>query len=154
MTSILCSDLQERMKKSKLFTPISYDFQLIGIVSSVKDHQLAWSLNQTQLFNFKKEEDAIIEFKDLSKITIGYFECKSEFHTHLLIKNKPHFSNNKSFKLVLPELQQFDFFLKLQSQVDDFDQEALISSIRDIETIDYLVKLDLEKIKHKENLLF
>lgn len=142
------------MKKSKLFTPISYDFLLLGIVSRAKDHKLAWHLNKTKLFDFVKEEDIEIEFKDNSKILIGNFKCESEFHTHYLLKNKLHFTNHKTFKLMLPELQQFDFFIKLHSQLDDFDFEALISSIRDISAIDYILKIDVENVKHKENLLF
>lgn len=142
------------MKKSRLLTPIPYDFKLIGIVTGIKDHQLAWNLNRTDIFDFRKEEDIIIEFKDKSRIAIGNFKCSSEYHTHYLLKNKLHFTNHKTLKHMLPELQQFDFFLKLQSQLDDFDFEALISSIRELPVIDYLVKLDTDNIKQKENLLF
>jgi hypothetical protein len=142
------------MKKSKLFTPVTFDFQLLGIVSNIQDHQLAWNLNQTQYFDFERLEDIVIEFNDRSTISIGCFKCSSDFHSYYLLKNKLHFTNHKSFNILLPELPQFDFFLKINNEVDDFDYEALISSVRDLQVIDYLVRLNTNQIKHKENLLF
>lgn len=142
------------MKKSKLFTPVVYDFELIGIVSSAKEHKLAWSLNQTNFFHFIRQEDIQIEFADQSKILIGNFLCESDFHKYYLLKNKLNFSNKRQLSHMLGELPQFDYFLKIENQLADFDLETLISSVRRSDALDYILKLEVSNLKHKDNLLF
>jgi len=87
-------------------------------------------------------------------MVISNFVCESEMHHHTLLRNRLVAGNVKTGQLLLPELQQFDFFLKLMTDVDEFDLDPLISSLKQIPVIDYLVKLDIEKIKQKENLLY
>jgi len=142
------------MKKNKLLVPVSYDFLLIGIVSGVKDYKLAWELNRTKKFHFIRQENIHIEFKDHSIISIGNFLCESDFHQYNLLKNRLEHSNDPAVKFVLNELQQFDYLLKIENLLDDFDLDSLISSVRNINSIDYLVKLDTKNLKNKENLLF
>ena len=50
---------------------------------------------------------------------------------------------------MLPELNQFDYFLKLEFKIDHFDLEVLINNLRVIDKIDYLARLDINKIKSK-----
>jgi hypothetical protein len=142
------------MKKNKLLTPVVYDFELIGIVSRAKDHKLAWSLNQTNFFHFIRQDDIQIEFTDQSKISIGNFLCESDFHKYYLLKNKLDFSNKRGLNHMLAELPQFDYFLKIENQLADFDLETLISSVRTSEVIDYILKLNVSNLKQKDNLLF
>lgn len=142
------------MKTNRLLTPVSYDFVLIGIVSGAKDHKLAWSLNQTNYFHFVRRADIQIHFKDHKKITIGNFLCESDFHKYYLLKNKLEFSSNRTKPNLLNELSQFDYFLKIENELDDFDLEALISSVRKSSVVDYIIKINVDNIKQKENLLF
>lgn len=141
------------MKKKKLVTSISFDFELLGIISRVPEYKLAWYLNETGFFDFEKRGDIVIKFKDKSSLVISNFICESDFHLYSLLKNKLVKGNSKS-QLLLAELHQFDFLLKMESQVVDFAIDPLISAIKEIPVIDYLVKLDVDKIKHKENLLY
>ena len=142
------------MKKNKLVSSISYDFELIGIVTGVKEYRLAWCINQINDLHFVKQDDIGIEFKDLSRIAISNFTSTSNTSNFSLLKNKLVKTNSQKNQYLLTELQQFDFFLKLESQIDDFDVNQLITSLRNIPIINYLVLLDLEKIKQKENLLY
>ena len=141
------------MKRKKLVTSITFDFDLLGIVSRVPEYKLAWHLNQTGFFDLEKRGDVVIKFKDKTSLVISNFVCESDFHSYTLLRNKLVKGNTKS-QLLLPELHQFDFLLKLSSQVVDFAIDPLISAIKDIPAIDYLVKLDVDKIKQKENLLY
>lgn len=141
------------MKKKKLVTSISYDFYLLGIVCRAKEYKLAWHLNESDFFDLEKRGDIVIKFKDKSSLVISNFVCESDFHQHTLLKNKLVKGNGKN-QLLLTELPQFDFFLKLHSQVIDFDLDSVISAIKEISVIEYLLKLDIEKIKQKENLLY
>ena len=56
------------MKKNRLASDYPFDFELIGIVSSVKEYKLAWHLNQLPEFHLIKAEDVKIEFSDKLKV--------------------------------------------------------------------------------------
>jgi len=142
------------MKKTKLFEALDYDFELLGLVSNVKEHKLAWQLNQLPFFHFVKKDDIKIEFNYDTSILIS--NCKSEklHHEFTLLKNKLSFSNHASLNYLIPELYRFDYFIKFRVLVDGFDIDQLISSIRNLPVVDYMTLLDLSKIKQKENLLY
>ena len=55
------------MKKSRLAAVYEFDFELIGIVSMVKEYKLAWNLNQLNLFHLVKAEDIkITKYHDIA----------------------------------------------------------------------------------------
>ena len=83
---------------------------------------------------------------------ISNYICKSEQHTYTLFRNRLIISSFES-PLLLPELSQFDYFLKLESKIDHFDLQMLVNNLRVIDKIDYLARLDINKIKNKENVL-
>ena len=140
------------MKKNKLVVHQDYSFILLGIVSSIKEYTLAWYLNQSGVFNFLKAPDICIDFNNDSEMIISNYICKSEQHIYTLLRNRLIISPFENH-LLLPELNQFDYFLKLESKIDHFDLETLIYNLRVIDKIDYLASLDINKIKSKENVL-
>ncbi len=142
------------MKKNRLVADVQYDFLLMGIIAGIKEHRLAWILNQTGYFHFVKEPDIVLEFSDNTKIVISNYTDSSDLHQHYLVRNRLVSSNSPKNQLVLSELKEFDFFLKLHTSVDDFNFDPVISSLKSNPAINYLIKLDLSKVKHKENLLF
>ena len=142
------------MKKTRLSGAFDYDFELIGIVSNVREHKLAWFLNKQPFFHFIKKKDIKIEFADDSSILISNYVSKKQFHQYTLLKNRLVFSNQPKLQFILPELQRFDYLLKFNILVDSFDVDHLISSIKNIPVVDYTSHLDLSRIKQKENLLY
>ena len=83
---------------------------------------------------------------------ISNYICKSDQHTYTLLRNRLIISSSDNYFL-LPDLNQFDYFLKLESKIDHFDLEVLVNNLRVIDKIDYLARLDINKIKSKENVL-
>lgn len=142
------------MKKTKLESSYEYDFELLGIVSNAREHKLAWYLNQYPFFHFVKKQDIRIEFADDASISISNYLSENQYHQYTLLKNRLILSNQPKHQFVLSELSRFDYLLKFKVLVDDFDTDQLISSIKNIPVIEYVVKLDLNKIKLKENLLY
>ena len=140
------------MKKNKLTFHQDYSFIFLGIVSNIKEYTLAWHLNQSGIFNFLKAPDICIDFNNDSKMVISNYVCKSDHHIYTLLRNRLIISPFDNYFL-LPELNQFDYFLKLESKIDHFDLEMLINYLRVIDKIDYLARLDINKIKSKENVL-
>jgi hypothetical protein len=55
--------------------------------------------------------------------------------------------------LLIPELQEFDFFLKIK-EADSFDAEEIAKIVRNIKIIQYSSLIDPINLKSKENLVF
>jgi len=142
------------MKKNRLASDYPFDFELIGIVSSVKEYKLAWHLNQLPEFHLIKAEDIKIEFSDNKLIRVSNLKDENEFRQAFLLKNKLVTSNSSINQYLLPELQQFDYLFKLNSQTHDDWAREVNNMLKSIEIIDYSLVVDIEKIKMKDNLLF
>ena len=141
------------MKRNKLIVQQDYSFILLGIVSSIKEYTLAWHLNQGSAFHFVKAPDISLDMNDDFEMIVSNYICKSDQHTYTLLRNRLVISSSKNYFL-LPELNQFDYFLKLEFKTDHFDLEVLVNNLRVIDKIDYLARLDINKIKSKENVLY
>lgn len=141
-------------KKNRLASEYPLDFELIGIVSSVKEYKLAWHINQLSEFHLVKDEDIKIEFSDNKLIRVSNLKDENEFRKVFLLKNKLVTSNSSINQYLLSELQQFDYLLKLTSQTKDFWAKEVNNQLKSIEQIDYSLVVDVEKIKMKDNLLF
>ena len=50
------------MKKKKLVVDYEIDFDLFGLISTVKDYKLAWLLNKHLSIHLTREEDLSITF--------------------------------------------------------------------------------------------
>ena len=140
--------------KAKLDSDYNYDFQLLGLVSSVKEYVLAWHFNQSSILHFAKAPDIQIEFKQNARILISNFLFESEFVHVLLLRNRLVSSNTKLNRYLLPELQNFDYLIKFQSEVDEPNVQDVLELARAISVVQYVTKIEIDQIKSKENLLF
>lgn len=142
------------MKKNRLASGYPFDFELIGIVSFAKEYKLAWHLNQLNVFHLVKEEDVKIEFADNKLIRVSLLQDENEFRKVHLIRNRLVSSNASINQYLVPELQQFDYLIKMSSQTEENWANELLLKIKEIPVIDYALQIDLSRIKMKDNLLF
>ena len=142
------------MKKNKLESEYEFDFDLIGIVCNKKEYVLAWHLNEVLGIDLEKQLEIKIEFANKTSMLISNFLFETEFVQIELLQNKLVSSGNLKNQLLLPELKQFDFFIKLKDETGSFTSENVSVSIRDIAIIEYSMKLNFDSLKSKENLLY
>lgn len=142
------------MKKNRLESEYEFDFGLIGIVCNKKEYKLAWHLNEALSINLRKQEDVKIQFANNSSIIISNFLFESEFTQIELLQNRLISGGSMKNQLLLPELKQFDFFLKFKDETDVLTSENVSGSIRDIPIIEYSMHLKFDALKSKENLLY
>jgi hypothetical protein len=142
------------MKKNRLESEYEFDFELIGIVCNKKEYKLAWHLNEVLKINLKKQDDIKIQFANNSSILISNFLFESEFVQIELLQNKLLASGSLKNQLLMPELKQFDYFIKIKDETDSFTSENVSGSIRDISIIEYSMHLNFDTLKSKENLLY
>jgi hypothetical protein len=102
----------------------------------------------------KKQDDIKIQFANNSSILISNFLFESEFVQIELLQNKLLASGSLKNQLLMPELKQFDFFIKIKDETDSFTSENVSGSIRDIPIIEYSMHLNFDTLKSKENLLY
>jgi len=126
--------------------------RLLGIVSTLKDYQFCWQLNNLLGMDFRVNHD--IEIR-LTKKRRNYFF--SVFQYQLPLGSLNHYLYNNEFdgEYLLPEFKHLDYlWLMKDDVVDNATVSQMISSIRSISGVQLVVELTNEKIKNKEHLVF
>lgn len=142
------------MKKIKLRTEYNYDFYLFGIVSKSKEYSLTWSINKSSGLGLIKMDDLVIDIKNDQQLQVSNYYYQTESSTYYLINNRLITDLPENPALLAPSLKSFDYILKMETETGEEEVENLFSQIRTAENIDMIVKLDVNKIKEKENFLF
>jgi hypothetical protein len=126
--------------------------RLLGIVSTLKDYQFCWQLNNLLGMDFRVNHDIEI---NLTKKRRSYFF--SVFQYQLPLGSLNHYLYNNEFdgEYLLPEFKHLDYlWLMKDDVVDSGTVSQMISSIRSISGVQLVVELTNEKIKNKEHLVF
>jgi len=142
------------MKTTKLDTSYEFNFSLFGLVSNVKDFKLAWNLNQLLNLHLEKQEDLKIEFSNGAYMLISNFRFENEIFCFELLKNKLIKGINLNQQYLIPELKQFDFLIKFRDLSYEIDDNTIIQNLKDLDMIEYIMKLNFAALKSKENLLY
>ena len=143
------------MKVSKLNIEYDYDFDVYGLTSSIKDYKLAWLVNNATDLQLSRVEDHHIENEPNSNFAFSNFIFKTSHNIIRLLGNKSYKAETLRVQTYLiPELKHFDYLLLKQGiGMEDFD-ERFITKIKEINGLDYVLKIDISQLKSKNNLLF
>lgn len=130
------------------------DFNIIGMVSSMKEHKMGWHLNQIDLFHLVKVEDIKIEFAKSKIIRISNLAAETDFSAVHLLRNRLSGGGLNGNQYLLPEIKEFDYLLRIKNIIDDNWSASILEKIKSAKISDYAVLIDVEKIRTKENLIF
>jgi hypothetical protein len=126
--------------------------KLLGIMAPIKDYQFCWQINSLMGVDFRINNDIEIQ---LTKKKRNYFFAVYEYvedRTSLI-----HYLYNNQFdgEYLLPEFKHLDFLWLLKGdEATDGSLQQLITSIRSIKGVQLVLNLTIEKIRHKEHLVF
>ncbi len=140
------------MKKTKLFVEPAFDFELLGLVSPVKDYKMAWLINRDLNLDLVRSEDVKIEFVASPKLEISQFFLSLPHGFIQLLKNKA-LNTSQQLAYLIPELRNLDYFLLVQDQTQQLSISTFMDHLGKNPLIQSVVKLDVSKIKSKDNLL-
>jgi len=140
------------MKKSKLQVVHEYEFDLIGLVAPVKDYKMAWLINRSLGIQMTKTKDYEVEFINSPRLIISQYILEKEHGFIQLLKNRAYSSLDQALYLV-PELKSMDYFLVLQDYTFELNINDYIEELIRNPLIQNVVRLDVAKLKSKENLL-
>lgn len=140
------------MKKAVLHIEHTYDFELLGLVSPVKDYKMAWLINRELNLNLVRSEDLEIEFLSLPGLKISQFFLSLPHGFVQLLKNKA-LNSTHQISYLIPELKSIDYFLLIQDQTFQLSINTFANQLAKNPFIQNIMKLDISKLKSKENLL-
>ncbi len=144
--------MSAKIKINKLEIEYSYNFELLGVRTSLKGYKLAWELNNILKTNLIKQENLVIHYK---RGVIGSYD-RYGYHTALnelnLFKNRPADVENAVPALV-PEFPHVDFIIMTQSE-EPLSGNRLQEYLRDIPSVEWVTLIPLQSLKSKENFLF
>jgi hypothetical protein len=140
------------MKKPKLIFDLQYEFDLVGIVAPIKDYKMAWSINHSLDVNLCKSDDFELNFINLPPLKISRYFEEMENGFIQLLKNRA-LDDKWTLPYLIPELKFIDYFLLIQDQTGQLNINAYIDKLSQSPYIQSAIKLDIAKIKSKENLL-
>ncbi len=142
------------MRKSKLHLEDYFDFDLIGIVSIVKEYKLVWHINKITNYELVKEPDVPIEFSGNNKILVSNFVYEKEHLSITLLKNRLVANPTMRFQFLIEELKQFDYLLKYKEETELTTAKDILSLLKSLEVIEYAAILEPSTIKSRDNLIF
>lgn len=127
------------------------DTRLLGIMAPVKNYYFCWLLNNLLGYNFRLDTD--IDKPLRKRKRQYYFSVYTHSEDDFL---KYHlFHNHCDGEYLLPEFRNIDFILLMKGDfVEDSKCNDVISSIKDMPSVQMVIELTNEKIKHKQHLVF
>jgi len=137
-----------KIRKNKLEIEYSYDFELVGIRTSLKGYKLAWYLNQGFLTRLVRQPDYEVQLRK-GTARYDFFSWRSPLNALHLFRNKP---TNKAPELI-PEHPHFDYILMTQSE-EKLSGNRLQEYLRSVPSVEWAALIPLSALKSKENFIF
>jgi hypothetical protein len=137
-----------KIRKNKLEIEYSFDFELVGIRTSLKGYKLAWHLNQDLHTRLVKQADYEVPLRKGSAL-YDHFSWRTPLNALHLFRNKPA---NKAPELI-PEYPHFDYILMTQSE-DRLSGNRLQEYLRNVPSVEWAALIPLSALKSKENFIF
>lgn len=128
------------------------DSHVLGVVSSLKNYQFIWHINQQLGFTFRLNSELEIE---LRKKTRNYFFSIYEYQIPQTSLVYYIYHNQNNGEYLLPEFKHLDFIWMIKGE--DFslkELEALQKTIKLMPSVQFVIEMDQEKIKNKQHLIF
>jgi hypothetical protein len=140
-----------KMKKKRLEIEYSYDFDLIGIITSAKGYKLAWEINHQLSTRLVKQPDLMVRFTNNQEVSFSYFSFENEVNKLKLFRNKPNDNEMRSF--LVPEHSHFDYIILIQGE-EHGNSNRLQELLRNIPSIEMVAFIPLGSLKSKDNFIF
>jgi hypothetical protein len=137
------------MAEKKIKSEIQNDYRLIGLSTSLREYKLCFHLNQLIGTDFRKLPNLVFESSDhLRKIGFSVFSSLDGEEKNSYIV----FANKSLGEVLLSEISQFDFLIKISDSITDKELNELLDSIGQLPNVIFCTEIELKKIKNKGRL--
>jgi hypothetical protein len=128
------------------------DSHVLGVVSSLKNYQFIWHINQQLGFTFRLNSELEIE---LRKKTRNYFFSIYEYQIPQTSLVYYIYHNQNNGEYLLPEFKHLDFIWMIKGEDFSLNElESLQKTIKMMPSVQFVIEMDQEKIKNKQHLIF
>lgn len=135
--------------KHKLVFDYDFGFLLFGISCHDSSYRLCWYLNRELGLQMELGKDHIVPQKKGKSQHLHYSFSISDEHSLWTL-----LANHSKDGMILPELKQFDYLLKIEEGEEELPSEAeVLQKIRMIPTVIGCYPLNAEQLKLKDNLI-
>jgi len=141
-----------KMKKKRLEMEYSFDFELIGIISSAKGYKLAWEVNHILGSRLARQPDLTVLLNKKAYASYMYYTFENEVNVLKLFRNKPNEAEQIK-NLLVPESPHYDFILLTQGEAH-MASNRLQELLKNIPSIELTAFIPLAALKSKDNFIF
>ena len=142
------------MKDNIFKSSYEIDYNLIGIVSNLKEYKLAWVLNKIFSFDLQKVKNLKIKKQKRNFFEISNFLYQSDDYDIRLIKNKILRGTDIDEELYLiKNLSRFDYLFQIYDYRKKFNLNIIISKLNSESSIQFANFVDINFVKEKDLLL-
>jgi hypothetical protein len=128
------------------------DSHVLGVVSSLKNFQFIWHINQQLGFTFRLNSELEIE---LRKKTRNYFFSIYEYQIPQTSLVHYIYHNQNNGEYLLPEFKHLDFIWLIKGEDFSLNElESLQKTIKMMPSVQFVIEMDQDKIKNKQHLIF
>lgn len=125
---------------------------LLGIISSVKDYQLCWQINQQLGFHLRVNPELEIKWEKKKR---SFYFTVFEFAEPTKSVNHYLYNNHCKAEFLLPELKHIDYLWLLKGDYyQEKDIRQLVELLRQVGGIRLVSVLQQEELKNRSNLIF
>lgn len=142
------------LRVKRLHISIPEDYILLGLVSPARDYKMAWAINQSLGITLKKADPISYGLSNGQIFWLHHYLFYTENGYIRLLPNKCERGVNHAFIRLLPEFKSVDYFLQIDDQGYSFDTSHIISSLKSLDLIQYLIKIENLNQKTKDVLAF
>lgn len=128
------------------------DAKILGIVTIVKDYRFCWNLNNILGLDFRISHEKEIQ---LNRKGRDYFFPVYEYHEPHSALSHYLYNNLNNGDYLLPEFKNLDFLWLMKNDIVTTEYlNQLMSMLRNIQGVQLITELNIEKIKNKDYLIF
>lgn len=131
-----------------------YNFDVIGLISDVREYKLAWLAGKVLGVELLKKEDIIFQHAGNKQLLISNFVAEEEYYSIRLLKNKAYESNGISKPYLLPEVKNYDYFIQVEGEYTFITIDEIKMALRNYAIIQYAEIIEIDTLKSKENLIY
>lgn len=142
------------MKTFTLDVEYECDFDLFGVVSSSREHTLAWQLNRALHLRLVKQQDLIYDLLSQGRLVISNYLHATEHFTLRLLRNRSIDPSVLKKPFLAPDVKEYDYLIQVNNGNGELAGEALLARLTALPVVQYACQFDPDSLKFKENLLF
>ncbi|KAA9332211.1 IPExxxVDY family protein [Hymenobacter busanensis] len=142
------------MKTFTLDCDFDCDFDLFGVVSSSRDHKLAWALNQALRLRLVKQQDLIYDLLNRGRLVISNYLHATETATLRLLRNRSVDPSPLKKPFLAPDIKEYDYLIQVTNGTGALDADELMAQLSNLPLVQYVCRFDPNALKFKENFQF